>query len=120
MKTLMTMALAACAALVGAAEPQPGKIDFNVRDYGGSVAKAAAAAAQAGGGRIVVPPGVWKSGTIWLKDHCELHLERGATILGSERAANYCWGLSPYDFHASETEQHHALYCAVRRFRRAG
>ena len=60
MKTLMTMALAACAALVGAAEPQPGKIDFNVRDYGGSVAKAAAAAAQAGGGRIVVPPGVWK------------------------------------------------------------
>ena len=173
MKTLMTMALAACAALVGAAEPQPGKIDFNVRDYGGSVAKAAAAAAQAGGGRIVVPPGVWKSGTIWLKDHCELHLERGATILGSERAAdynandvfpenfnsvgeewsgghlvlaykatdvaitgegvidgnggaffgetqNYCWGLSPYDFHASETEQHHALYGAVRRFRRAG
>ena len=89
MKTLMTMALAACAALVGAAEPQPGKIDFNVRDYGGSVAKAAAAAAQAGGGRIVVPPGVWKSGTIWLKDHCELHLERGATILGSERAADY-------------------------------
>ena len=38
MKTLMTMALAACAALVGAAEPQPGKIDFIVRDYGGCVA----------------------------------------------------------------------------------
>jgi len=53
--------------------------DFDIRDYGGSVAKAAEAAAQAGGGRIVVPPGIWKSGTIWLKDHCELHLEKGAT-----------------------------------------
>ena len=38
MKTLMTMALAACAAFVGAAEPQPGKIDFNVRDYGAQAA----------------------------------------------------------------------------------
>ncbi len=89
MKILTTFALAACAAFVGAAEPQQGKSDFDIRDYGGSVAKAAEAAAQAGGGRIVVPPGAWKSGTIWLKDHCELHLEKGATILGSEKAADY-------------------------------
>jgi polygalacturonase len=82
MKVILSVVLASCAALVGAAEPQ-GKIDFNVRDYGGSVAKAAEAAAQAGGGRIVVPPGIWKSGTIWLKDHCELHLEKGAVLRGS-------------------------------------
>ena len=88
MKVILTFVLASCAALVGAAEPQ-GKTDFNIRDFGGSVAKAAEAAAQAGGGRIVVPPGVWKSGTIRLKDHCELHLEKGATILGSEKAADY-------------------------------
>ena len=74
--------------------------DFNVRDFGGSVAKAAEAAAQAGGGRIVVPPGVWKSGTIWLKDHCELHLEKGATILGSEKEADYnANDVFPENFH---------------------
>ena len=50
MKVILSVVLAFCAALAGAAEPQ-GKIDFNVRDYGGSVAKAAEAAAQAGGGR---------------------------------------------------------------------
>ena len=88
MKTMLTVALAAYAAIASSAEPQ-GKTDFNIRDYGGSVARAAEAAAQAGGGRIVVPSGVWKSGTIWLKDHCELHLEKGATILGSEKAADY-------------------------------
>ena len=44
MKVILTFVLASCTALVGAAEPQ-GKIDFNVRDYGGSVAKAAEAAA---------------------------------------------------------------------------
>jgi len=63
--------------------------DFDIRDYGGSVPKAAEAAARAGGGRIVVPPGTWESGTIWLKDHCELHLMKGATVLGSTKAADY-------------------------------
>ena len=87
MRTMLTVALAAYAAIASSAEPQ-GKTDFNILDYGGNVARAAEAAAQAGGGRIVVPSGVWKSGTIWLKDHCELHLEKGATILGSEKAAD--------------------------------
>ena len=63
--------------------------DFNVKDYGGSVPEAAEAAAAAGGGRIVVPAGVWKSGTIWLKSHCELHLEKGAVILGSTDEKDY-------------------------------
>jgi len=44
---------------------------------------------RAGGGRVVVPAGVWPCGTIWLKDHVELHLEKGATILGSTKAADY-------------------------------
>ncbi|MCQ2388236.1 MAG: glycosyl hydrolase family 28 protein [Kiritimatiellae bacterium] len=82
-KTLACLGAAvAMAATLGAA-------DFNVRDFGGSVPKAAEAAAKAGGGRIVVPAGRWTSGTIWLKDHCELHLEKGATIVGSTKPADY-------------------------------
>ena len=44
---------------------------------------------KAGGGRVVVPPGVWKTGTIWFRDHVELHLMQGATLLGSENLADY-------------------------------
>ena len=45
MKTMLTVALAAYAAIASSAEPQ-GKTDFNIRDYGGSVARAAEAAAR--------------------------------------------------------------------------
>jgi hypothetical protein len=94
--------LAVCAALVCAADSKENKRgDFDIRNYGGSVAKAAEAAAQAGGGRIVVPPGMWKSGTIWLKDNCELHLQKGATILGSEKASDYnANDVFPENFHS--------------------
>ena len=34
-----------------------------------------------GGGRVVVPPGVFSSGTIVMKDNVELHLETGAILL---------------------------------------
>ena len=57
--------------------------DFNVKDYGGSVAQAAEAAGMAGGGRVVVPAGEWTSGTIWLRSHVVLHLEKGAVIRGA-------------------------------------
>ena len=94
--------LAVCAALVCAADSKENKrADFDIRNYGGSVAKAAEAAAQAGGGRIVVPSGMWKSGTIWLKDNCELHLQKGATILGSEKASDYnANDVFPENFHS--------------------
>ncbi len=42
-----------------------------------------------GGGRVVIPTGVFKSGTIWLKSNVELHLEMGATLLGSENIHDY-------------------------------
>ena len=85
MRTHVLMSVAFAAFAAGAAV----RDDFDIRDYGGSVTKAAEAAAQAGGGRIFVPPGVWKSGTIWLKDHCELHVSKGATILGSTHPEDY-------------------------------
>lgn len=38
-----------------------------------------------GGGKVIFPTGNYLCGTILLKDNVELHLERGATILGSTR-----------------------------------
>lgn len=42
-----------------------------------------------GGGRLVFSPGSYVTGTIYLKSNVTLHLERGATILGS---------LNPFDY----------------------
>jgi Glycosyl hydrolases family 28 len=47
------------------------------------------ACAAAGGGRVVVPAGRFVSGTVFLKSHIELHLARGALLLGSPRLADY-------------------------------
>ena len=41
------------------------------------------------GGRVVIPPGVFLSGSIVLKSGIELHLERGATLLGSTNRFDY-------------------------------
>lgn len=42
-----------------------------------------------GGGRVVIPTGVYKCGTIWLKDHVELYLEHGARLLASDEMEDY-------------------------------
>ena len=47
------------------------------------------ACAAAGGGRVVVPAGRFVSGTVMLKSHIELHLVRGALLLGSPSLADY-------------------------------
>ena len=74
--------------------------DFRVTDYGAvasdrfseetvktntaAFARAFAAAERAGGGRIIVPRGVWSSGSIRFRSFCELHLEDGAEIVFSQ------------------------------------
>lgn len=45
--------------------------------------------AVAGGGRVTIPSGTYKSGTIWLKSHVELHLEIGAELLASDDMDDY-------------------------------
>ncbi|MBP5539624.1 MAG: right-handed parallel beta-helix repeat-containing protein [Bacteroidales bacterium] len=46
--------------------------------------------AQRGGGVVVVPAGTYLSGSIWLRDNTELHLEEGAVIKGSPDIKDYC------------------------------
>ena len=47
------------------------------------------ACAAAGGGRVVVPAGHFKTGSIVLKSHVNLHLENGAVLYGSTRLEDY-------------------------------
>lgn len=72
---------------------------FNVRDFhakgDGKVADTTAiqnaidAAFAAGGGSVVFPRGVYLSGSIQLKSGVKLHLEKGATLLGSPTRVDY-------------------------------
>ncbi len=50
---------------------------------------AIAEAAKNGGGRVVVPAGRFLSGSIFLDDHIELHLEPGAVLIASENQDDY-------------------------------
>lgn len=45
--------------------------------------------AAKGGGCVNVPAGIYLTGTIWLRDNIELHLEPGATLLGSTNMDDY-------------------------------
>ena len=47
------------------------------------------AAEAAGGGKVTVPAGTFLTGTIYLKDEVQLHLEAGATLLGSPELSHY-------------------------------
>lgn len=42
-----------------------------------------------GGGRVTVPPGIFKTGTLFLKSGVDLHLEQGACLLGSDKMEDY-------------------------------
>jgi polygalacturonase len=73
--------------------------DFRVKDYGArgdgttldtkGIQTAIDAAAHAGGGTVVVTPGTYRSGSVFVRSHVELHIEQGATVLGSESLADY-------------------------------
>lgn len=73
--------------------------DFDVRSYGAkgdglklettAIQQAIDAAASNKGGRVVFPPGKYSTGTIRLKSHVKLHLEKDAVLLGSTDHSHY-------------------------------
>jgi Glycosyl hydrolases family 28 len=73
--------------------------DFDVMKHGAvgngreldtvSIQKSIDAASAAKGGRVVFPAGTYLSGSIHLKSGVELHLQKGATLLGSTNHSHY-------------------------------
>jgi hypothetical protein len=72
---------------------------YNIRDFGAKgdgISLDTAAINQTvefcslnGGGQVLIPPGVYLSGTIHLRSKVVFHIETGATILGSKNLADY-------------------------------
>lgn len=72
---------------------------FNVKDFGArgdgktfdtkAIQAAVDAANQAGGGEVILPPGVFLSGSLWMKSHVDLHVDAGATLRGSASRSDY-------------------------------
>lgn len=73
--------------------------EYDIRDFGaiGDGKTKNTAAIQAAidkctkdaGGKVIVPPGTYVTGTIWLKDNVNLHLLPGSVILGSPDLSDY-------------------------------
>jgi polygalacturonase len=74
--------------------------DYNIVDYGAvlndttllcteALQKAIDDCSRQGGGRVVVPSGMFKTGSIELRSNVELHLEQGATLYGSTHISDY-------------------------------
>ena len=53
------------------------------------IQKAIDAVSEAGGGQVLVPPGNFRTGTIYLKSGVDLHLEAGACLQGTANRADY-------------------------------
>ena len=69
--------------------PTYGGIGDGVTDCTAAFAAATEACASAGGGVILVPTGIWLTGSVGLPSHTTLRLEAGARILGSRDPAHY-------------------------------
>lgn len=73
--------------------------DYDIRSYGAipdsttlntkAIQDAIDAAAKAGGATVVVPAGIYVTGVLHLKSNVELHLDSGATLLGTEKRLAY-------------------------------
>lgn len=73
--------------------------DYVITDYGAiadgvalnseAIQSAIDQAFKAGGGKVIVPPGVFYTATLELKSNVELHLQKGAILLGSTNIYDY-------------------------------
>ena len=94
--------------------------DYNIVDYGAkpdttilctvALRQAIDDCSRAGGGRVVVPAGMYKTGSIRLKSHVCLYLEQGATLYGSTRLSDYMPMKSDYVSLRTNTETIQLIY----------
>jgi len=65
----------------------------------GAIQRAIDACHAAGGGRVLVQGGVYLTGSIRLRSNVVLHVEAGATLLGSPRIGDYGIATQPVNWH---------------------
>jgi len=83
--SVFSVRLAAADHLVTAFGAMPGGETLNTA----AIQAAIEAAAAEGGGRVVIPAGVFRCGSIFLKQGVALHLAEGAVLKGSENIEDY-------------------------------
>ena len=84
----VSLAVGTCAAAVFDVRAYGAKGDGATKDTA-AIQAAVDACSVAGGGTVEVPPGLYLSGTIYLKSNVDFHVGPGATIKGSKDKADY-------------------------------
>src|SRR5438874_6635589 len=93
---------------------------FNVRDFGAigdgetnttkQLQASIDAAAKVGGGTVLIPAGNYVTGTLWLRSNINLHIDAGATLLGSQTVDDFPMWISKWDGEKVKP-RHAALFC---------
>lgn len=91
--------------------------DYNIKEFGAkegklstnSIQKAINKCHQNGGGRVVIPSGIFSTGTIFLKSFVNLHFEPGAELRGSEDINDYLKNGRRYGIIYAEDAEHISL-----------
>ena len=73
--------------------------EYNIIDYGAvdggntlntiAVQKAIDACAKAGKGQVVIPKGIFLTGTVYMNNNITLYIQKGAILLGSNQIEHY-------------------------------
>ncbi|WP_425421399.1 glycoside hydrolase family 28 protein [Phaeodactylibacter xiamenensis] len=102
-KSIPILLLLLLASAVCSAQPTPSALahEYHIEAFGAvgdsitlntqAIQAAIDTAAAEGGGKVIVPPGQFMTGSLFLKDNVELHLMAGATLLGSVHKKDYQW-----------------------------
>lgn len=69
-----------------------GAVADGVTNNAVAIQKAIDETSATGGGRVIVPPGLFMTGTLFLKSGVDLHLEQGSCLLGSDNTNDYASG----------------------------
>jgi polygalacturonase len=84
--------------------------DFLITEYGAVEGQNSTNAIQnavdkcyaTGGGRVIIPPGLYISGVVFLKSNVTIHLENGAILKGSTDLGDYLYENSKYGMFYAE------------------
>jgi polygalacturonase len=104
---------------MGTANAAPAAGVYNIRDFGAeaggetlctqAIQSAVDQCAKDGGGTVLLPPGTWLTGTVYLESHITIRLENGCTVLGSKEKGHYGRPRTPLA-HEGETFSNWAIF----------